>query len=465
MGVNIASNYINEEKFTSYLMKNPQNSHVLDFNFLLDFTTRTICGSIDKLQKDGLTITIDELYDYVRQSTDGISKEVIQKIYDSYSDFSNIDYVVDRIKLNYVSNKLNIDLLEDLLVDLSPTGELKLEKLENFSNKVRENITHLKGKSQFLTTTELSNKYRSTLQKRNEGLQRDLGYQVIKDACPRQAEEGEMTLLFGPSGAGKSALAQNMQASLISKGVPVIKFGTEMTIDSEMDRTLAMRLNVSPSEFYKKNRDDKFNSKIERALLGFSRIKNYLHVDESNLTLQDISSLIMLGKEHFRREGVYKNGDEYTLIVIDLASMIKEISGEYGEGVEKGANELHLITKENNIHTLLVVQANENRFRGGMRFKTPEEIDHYVFVGEDIKGGSGWKERCRMVFSMIRPLLLKKQYFPDRIEEWNLETDIIQLHCFKNNNGPEFRIPFVFNLDSFRILPYYIKKPEEVIIN
>jgi hypothetical protein len=134
--------------------------------------------------------------------------------------------------------------------------------------------------------------------------------------------------------------------------------------------------------------------------------------------------------------------------------MIKEINGEYGEGVDKGATELHNITKDTHVHTVLVVQANENRFRAGMRFKNAEEIDRHVFVGEDIKGGAGWRERCRMVFSIFRPLVLKKQYFPDRMEEWLLEEDIIWVHCFKNNNGPEFRLPFVFDTRTFRILPY-----------
>jgi replicative DNA helicase len=275
-------------------------------------------------------------------------------------------------------------------------------------------------------------------------------------------EEGtdQLYILGDGTVTHNSAMSQNMQMSWISRNIPVIKFGTEMTIDSEMDRTMAMRLNISPNELYKEKRDDRFNSKVERALQGFSQIKNYLHVDESSLSLGDVDNLIRLGKEHFRKEGVYKNNDEYTMIVIDLASMIKEINGEYGDGVEKGATELHNITKNNNIHSLLIVQANENRARGGLRFKKPEEIDHQVFVGPDIKGGAGWFERCRMVLSLYRPLMIKKQYFPDRMEEWLLEEDILWLHACKNNNGPEFRLPFIFNAESFRILPYIKEKKE-----
>jgi KaiC/GvpD/RAD55 family RecA-like ATPase len=455
-----AINLHNEEKFVSYLMKNPQDTHLLDFKFLLNSSISIICYAIEQVKKDNLYFTVDELYHYVKQKAD-IPKEYLQKIYDEFIDFENLDFIIDRIKKNYISNKLNIEILEDLLVEISPTGEVQLDKLDDLANKIKENISLIKGSTRLLTTEQLADNYREILKKRDEGLkQRDLGYKVIKDACPNQANVGEMTLLFAPSGAGKTAMSQNMQMSWVSRNIPVIKFGTEMTIDSEMDRTMAMRLNISPGELYKEKRDDRFNSKVERALQGFSQIKNYLHVDESSLSLGDVDNLIRSGKEHFRKEGVYKNNDEYTIVVLDLASMIKEISGEYGEGVEKGATELHNITKNNGIHSLLVVQANENRARGGIRFKKPEEIDHQVFVREDIKGGAGWFERCRMVLSLYRPLMIKKQYFPDRMEEWLLEEDILWLTACKNNNGPEFRLPFIFNAESFRILPYIKEKKE-----
>jgi hypothetical protein len=52
---------------------------------------------------------------------------------------------------------------------------------------------------------------------------------------------------------------------------------------------------------------------------------------------------------------------------------------------------------------------------------------------------------------------MKKQYFPERKEEWNLEPDLININGIKQNEGPLFFEQFGFS-DNFRLLPYKRKE-------
>lgn len=454
----LSSNLHNEEKFAAYLMQKPEEAYQLDLSLILNDEVRIICEAITEITKANLQFTIDELFHYTKQKSDKITKDHLLKLQTEYTDFENIDFVVQCIKENYVKNRLNLEIIEEVLTEVQRGQGLDSDKLLRLADSIKENISQLHSEKRLLTAKDLVDQYTITLQKRNEGLrERSLGYKIIKDRAIRCAEPNEMTLLFGPSGVGKSAMAQNIQLELISKGVPVIKIGTENAIDSEMDRAMAMRLGEPFSELYGANRDVRFNARIERSLSQFSQIKNYIHIKESSLSLNDVDYLIMQSKNLFRQNGVFKD-DEYCLVIIDLASMVKELSGNYGDGVEKGADEFHRITERHGVHTLLVVQANENRTRNGLKFKTPEEIDHHVYVDEDIMGGGGWRSRCRLVLSVFRPLYFKRKYFPDRNDEWELEEDIVFLGAIKNNNGPLFRIPFIFDVNTFRIRPKVVIK-------
>ena len=52
------------------------------------------------------------------------------------------------------------------------------------------------------------------------------------------------------------------------------------------------------------------------------------------------------------------------------------------------------------------------------------------------------------------PLELKKLFFPERISEWNLMQDILNVHIIKQNEGGLGFCQYVFDPDTLRIVSY-----------
>ena len=78
-------NLHNEEKFVSYILRNPKEYTILDFSFLLNTNIKIICKCVEKIVKENLSLTIDEVWHYIKKESDEISKEYLQKIYDEYN--------------------------------------------------------------------------------------------------------------------------------------------------------------------------------------------------------------------------------------------------------------------------------------------------------------------------------------------------------------------------------------------
>ena len=467
MGLNVDFAFSNkeiEEKFVSYLLRNPTDVYKIDSYKLLNSHTETICQSISDMNDSEIIVTIDELYENIKKKTSNISKNTLKTIYDKYTDFSNIDFLIDTINRQFFKKQI-VEKAEDLILSTASANDFDIQEAIQDVNEISYLVSKINKKSKMLTTEDLAENYKKTLQERKKGIKkRSLGYSIIDNQCNRIAAPGEMTLLFGPSGMGKSAFAENIISLLVNKGIPVIKIGLEMEEEAEMDRKIAMSLNYSMDQLYDQNLDKDTGVRIDRWFSLFSRKKNYLHYDESELFISDIDSFIKEGKQYFLENAIIHSLDDYVIVFIDLASMVKDASGKYGEDIVKVADQFHNMTRRNSVHTFLIVQANENKLRSGFRFKTPEEIDEYALSEEDIRSGGGWKERCRLILSIYRPRIVKEKYFPERKDdEWAYEEDILWLHAIKNSHGKLFRLPFIFFGETFKVFPRIEEETTEVV--
>jgi hypothetical protein len=101
----------------------------------------------------------------------------------------------------------------------------------------------------------------------------------------------------------------------------------------------------------------------------------------------------------------------------------------------------------------LLLQGNENKLRMGKIFKKAEELDYYRIGVEDIEGGASFAAKARLVLSLNRPVQMKKQLFPQRMEEWNMEDDLLNISGVKQNDAPLFFTQFSFG-DNMRIYPH-----------
>ena len=173
------------------------------------------------------------------------------------------------------------------------------------------------------------------------------------------------------------------------------------------------------------------------------------------MSLVQLDSFLSKCKQKFREAGVLPE-DEYMFVTSDLTEQIEELSGKSGTDLKEGINNLLKLCKKHNCHKLNILQSNENLFRSGKMFSQPESCDFFTLQPEMIEGGAVYAARSRVVIAVNRPLLLKRRFFPDREEEWDIEEDILYLNIVKMNDGKLSRTSFVFSGDSFRLVPYVI---------
>ena len=457
-------NSLNEKKFISYCIKYPDQILEIDSKYILNKTNSEIYNTLLSLYKNDIAFTVDEIYSTISKNPDTeCTKEDLKFIVEEYTEFQNIETIKQSLKDAYFKNRIGPEILVTLLNDIEEAREIDYDRVENLVEQINDTVSEIKHVPRFKTAKELSENYTKTLLDREKGInKRTIGFDSIDAQCIRIAEPKDMTTIFAQKGMGKSTFVQNIETRLMNRHIPILHFSLEMPEEADMDRHITIRSNTTLDQLYlpMQMKNERQYSRAKRTVQQFGEIDNYVYVDEQSLALADIDYIIKDVKKYFKSKNLLDDTG-YMWVTIDLASKIKEISGQYGDGVEIGATILDQICKKHACHLCNIVQANENKLRGGLRFKSAEELDYYVLTDEDVKGGGGWSESSRMVLSLTRPLMMKKKYFPDRIDEWNLEEDIIWVQATKSNYGDIFRVPFVFDPTTFRMIPRFMNIQED----
>jgi len=456
MGINLTSllnsNENNEKKFIAYAFIYPDKLKSVNIEGFQNNDCLLLYGAIDQAISTNLAIEKDILFDIVREYDRNFQLSIIESLQQNYKDFTNILEVIESINNRAIAVDLatDIDLLTQATLDF---GKLDKEKIQDIANKINSKAFQLNNTNVLLDGEGIIAQYEDTMEKRIKGeSKRTLAYASLDKDIERPAEPGEMTGIGADKGTGKSIIAKNIENKLINKGTCVLSVNLEMTLPSTVDRLLAIRESlvlkelISPEDFPGSKR------KIDIGMTKFRKLKNYLYYPEASLTLNGLDSLIYESKQIFKNNKVLPD-DEYMVVVVDLLTMIKEFSGKSGSELDFVINNLHEIVKKHNIHLIAILQTNENKFRSSQQIKNPDSLDFIKLGLEDIKNGAAFAERCRIMITVNRPLLLKRRFFPEREEEWDLEDDIFWLHIVKQNDGKLFRAPFVLT-NSLRLYEY-----------
>lgn len=382
-----------------------------------------------------------------------IPDEFINKVF-STSEVSE-QIFKDSIKnIKDYSTKIIIgNTVEKFLTQTTKKGDLHYNTIRDLSDNILSNALKLTEDNIISDTSVLMNNYRKTIQARKDGIgKRTFGFSVLDNLCVRPAAVGEMTTIVGMKGSGKSLLALCIENALINSKVPVLSINLEMTEESNMDRLVSIRKNISLETLLDPTEQDL--EEIEDGIRDIEKIPHYYYYTDYQMTLADLDVAISKAKQKFKEVGVLP-ADGYIIVKIDLTEQIEELSGKAGTDLKQGVNRLLQLCKKHGIHIINVLQSNENLFRGGKRFSTPEACDSFTIQVEDVEGGSVYAARSRVVFAVNRPLLLKKRFFPERNEEWDLSIDILFANIVKQNDSPNLgRTPFVFGSNSFRLFPF-----------
>lgn len=442
-----------EKILLSYLYKNEDEIIKYNEDYFFDKDYKILFKSFAKLKKSGLNLDNHLVLTQCRNQSTLFSDKVFIDIKETdINSIATIDYSTEQLENSSIKYRV-LNNIENIVNITSDKKEFSKEKLkEEFNNLA--SVVFKASKNKLLDSNDLVKDYIEIMRCRKDKKELDasLGFEVLDNLITKPGAPEEMTGLIANKGGGKSIFAKCLELELLKKKICVLSINLEMSEESCLDRRMCLETGYPLKEIIKLS-NITIEEDLRKELEKFKDDPYYLFYKEPELDLKGLDLLIYEAKEIFKRKKVLPE-NEYIFVVIDLLDMVDEFGGsDNSYKIKKALNTLHKITRNHGVHLLLLIQANENKFRGGNLIKKPEDLDYYKVGLEDIEGSAAYSQRCRVIVTLTRPLQLKKRFFPELMELWDLETDIINCNIVKQNDGAEGFLKFVFG-NNFHIYPY-----------
>lgn len=452
-------NLNNEQKVVSYYLNNPDLIGDVDPKFFLHYYNNIIVKALHRLNEENLQFDIDTILTFVKENegTDNLDYTTIKNLKENFESFPNIEHDIKVLKSDFIRFSANSEILDELVFKTHTRGHIEEDAVEEFAHRLLDNVSELRKENSIYTTETGSKEYWNIIQNRNdETRKRSCGYDEIDAIWTRPIGAGELSAWFGLKGSGKTAMVKAMENMMTFRKIPVLSINPEMSLESIWDRMVCQRSGLTMKELQGPNFEDRVLSKIDHALFGAHGIKSdpyYLLNFEPLLSVADVERLIRRAKTIFAERGLLPP-DGFFVVTIDLLSMLTDLDEGDPRTIQRVINRLSALAKRYKIHIMAVIQANENKLRAaGKMFKKPEDIDFYRPNLEDIYGGDAYAGRARFVCSLHRPRFMKERYFPELIEKFNLEDDILRVHIIKQNDGKVGVVNLLYG-DNFKIVPF-----------
>lgn len=445
----------NEQKFISYLInKNPEDCLSISEDYFINKTLKIIFISIKNLITKNVQVTLDTLLDSCKQKDQSITYDQLLTIKNFFTEFETIDYVKERLKQNYLKQVQSKQIIEQLLVNTTSSGDLSIEEIKKLSSNLQETILEIEGdENTILFYEDLIKYYKDILQRRREGVRYTLGVPWLDSKLTYPAEPGDMLTYCQRKGEGKTTLGLNLANAQVNKGIPVIYFCFDMGYITIMDRTLCMREGFIQEDLKMIDTTREFEGKLRRALNSLEGIPNFILYPRASISLDDLDPYLYKCEKAFRDKGFMKN-DTYAILYFDTIDMIEDFSGADAYGIKKGINKLHGILRKHGQFAFNLAQLNESQIRA-KRPKELSDVDNLRFTKEDIEGGASYASRSRVVLIGSRANAMKKSFFPQEEELIDLDEDLLKIHIDKQNDGELTRIvPLVFDSINYRVYPH-----------
>jgi hypothetical protein len=448
-----------EESYISFIIKNPMEVYQISESYIYDHTSKIICKAIKEICDKKLTIDLNVIHQFCLKEDSNITLDVIKSI--NNIPIINIDYTIQQIKDSYSKHQI-VNKIEEMFVNATSKNDFDYKKLMNIIQDMFSHAYHIESiPLQGFDT--LIKDHQEIMNDRREGKKiKSLGFRSIDKKLTKPGAPEEMTLLIGMKGSLKSVMCKCIESHLISMGICVLSINLEMSKESCLDRLMCIKYGFELNDLIKKDKGRTLERTITDRHKDLEEIKNYMFCSDADINLSKLDGLIYQAKNIFRSKGILPE-DEYIFITIDLLDMIEEFGdAESPYKIKKAINVMHRICRKHKCHFLLLHQANENKIRSGKMFKKPEDLDYYKIGLEDIEGGASLAARSRVVMTITRPLQMKKRFFPEEMERWDLETDFVNINIVKQNDGKEGYIRFVLG-EYLRLHPFLeLEEKEEV---
>lgn len=441
-----------EHQNLNCIWDNPEYLYKFDRPYFVSVIASDIFETIKKLYENEIEISIDEVITYGNSRNEEITKDNLDYLRTQKYDLGNFEFYFKNLKKNFAKIKIEEKILKDIVVETSSKGELNVEKIEELSNDLQENLEIIKGKESVLKSIQkIGTNYRGVLVARKQGKYNfSTGDSALDSHLAMGFAPGQITTIFGASGVGKSAFVLNLFSKQINKLIPTMMISLEMDEIATMDRLISNRKRISSRELqFKKSEEMEDSQEIfdifEQGLEELTHYDDsFFLVDDPSIKINDLELLIKTAKKKMKTD--------YLVCIVDLLTMISDF-GSLPTEMELSMNKLSGIAKRQGIHFVFIVQA--NRSVDNYQVSTIEDLDKLrPKTLHGIKNSAAIAERSRLVLSVFRKKYYANELFPDD-PQLDLMDDIMTITILKQSQGiAGTQIHYLYDPSVFRIYPY-----------
>ena len=452
---------LNEQRVFRCILDNPKLLYDVQPNWFSCAESNKLFTTLQYLYENKLEFSLNNI---AVKSGQSIYMDVDNpKIFDVDYNLNEWEFYVQSMRLAYVKEDINKNILDELKVKALSKEELNPEDLVQLHQRLGKNIALIQGNNNRLQTiTQIGQRYRRTLISRKLGEYYSYGDYLIDRLLPTGAAPGLMTTIFGSTGMGKSMFNLNLFSKQINKRIPCMYVTLEMDEITTMDRLIALRQRVPYTYLLMRNTgeniDDLLNPDYifglcEKELNDLKKYEDrFFIVDAPSLSLDDLEGLIADAKKRM--------DTDYLVCSIDLWTMLHGV-GSKATDIEDAVNRTSEIAKRQNVHLINVVQA--NREADKKTVPSIEAIDNLrIKTVNAIKNSGAIGERSRAVLSVFRPKHYAESLFPDD-PQLEYMDDVFEVSLVKANNAQiGGRVKYLYDAECFRLCPF-IEDPNKEI--
>jgi len=444
------STTINEKQCLRYLLENPDAVLELSNNFFLTGEGYDLYEAMIELYRRNIPFSDEHILIEGNRRNEKINADLLNAIRSTPLEHQMWDYCRAVLKEDYAKNQIEDVILKRALEEVSRKSRLDVGKLQEIFYDMQHALSLIgEGDAIIKNLNDMFNAYENVLSKRLSGQEfHTTGCSFLDRILTAGFAPGEITTIFGSTGVGKSTVKLYLVNRLINRNIACLDINLEMSETATMDRLMANRLKVPIRELIPHTPTEREESdvldrvRLEREHLQSSR--RFAFVDDPVLDCMKLEKLIEQTKKRLKTD--------YLIVFIDLATMMREFSGEDPKGYEKGMDMMNRLVKRLKCHFVLIVQANQKTLEAH-RPSTLNGLGVFRPSLTNVKNSGGIAERSRTVLSVFREKYYATRFFPDDEEVANLD-DVVEVQCLKQNNGVVGKkLSYLHIEGQFRLIP------------
>lgn len=449
---------LTEQYFLKCLYITPDLINQVKENCCISRIGKSIFDTMQYLHNNKQTINKANI---IRQESNGAnilnnnSEGILDSLININVDKDSFDIYFEDLKKASVLDSLRLNEVKDLVKTLESKGVKSFEDIETSLSEAISKVKTITATDNIVSVeyniSEWLDSYKEVIKKRALGTENyPTGCFHMDNVNVLGVAPGYMTTIFGNSGSGKSSFKTYLCNRQLNLNIPCVNNTLEMTNETELDRLIAHRNDITIEDLLNKKKDsdlsDYVKQVVDNELKRLLTNSRFLIVDNPSQSIADLELSIPKWQERLN--------SKYFVLHLDLATMLADFKGggdKQSTVYENTVNELHRIAREYGIHLVLYVQA--LRDKDNITINSMEDLEKFRPKLNNIKNSSAFEERSRVVLGLFRKRYYATRYLKDD-PELDLMEDVMELQFLKQSMGNLPILKYFFKGETVGIYPY-----------